>query len=131
MICNLYPEVFDGKPGHFKGAEARMYVKEGHEDALMSVGLRPPAKIPYGAEEDLEPEFDKLYETCLPTDGRDLFVASQVVPVTKVKKGKRVYRLCINYKNTINEHLKDAPHIPTRCNEHLNKLKGDRRTVIQ
>ena len=28
MICNAYPEVFDGNKGHFRGAEATMYAKK-------------------------------------------------------------------------------------------------------
>ena len=51
LICDTYPEVFDGKKGHFIGAEATMYVKEGHMQKLRQVGVRPPAKIPYGLEE--------------------------------------------------------------------------------
>ncbi|CAL4243389.1 unnamed protein product [Meganyctiphanes norvegica] len=88
-----------------------MYVKPGHEEALRRVGVRPPAKVPHKVQEELEPKFDELYETCEPIDGRELFVASQVVPVTRVKNGKHHYRLCINYKNTINDHLMAEPHV--------------------
>ena len=85
MICDTYPEVFDGKLGLFIGASANMYVKPGHEDAIMNVGVRPPAKIAYGLQDDIEPALDELYETAVPIDGRELFVASQVVPVVKTK----------------------------------------------
>ena len=111
MICDTYPEVFDGKLGLFIGASANMYVKPGHEDAIMNVGVRPPAKIAYGLQDDIEPALDELYETAVPIDGRELFVASQVVPVVKTKNGKRKVRLCINYKNTINAHLLGEPQI--------------------
>ena len=114
----------------YVGAEARMYVKPGHEEALRRVGVRPPAKVPYKVQEELEPKFDELYETCEPIDGRELFVASQVVPVTRVKDGKRHYRLCINYKNTINDHLMDEAHVYSTCNEQLDKLKGEYRSCI-
>ena len=30
LICDTYPEVFDGKKGQFRGAEATMYIKDGH-----------------------------------------------------------------------------------------------------
>ena len=59
-----------------------------------------------------------------------MFVASQVVPVVKIKDGKRKVRLCINYKNTINDHLMDEPHIYSTCNEQIDKLKGEYRTCI-
>ena len=51
QICDLYPEVFDDEKGEFLGAEAVMLVKDGHMEKLMKVGVRPPAKIPYGMEE--------------------------------------------------------------------------------
>ena len=54
-----------------------------------------------------------MYETAIPINPRELDVASQVVPVVNTKNGKRSVRLCINYKNTINEHLMDEP-----CSSH-------------
>ncbi|CAL4124671.1 unnamed protein product, partial [Meganyctiphanes norvegica] len=54
LICETYPEVFDGTKGCFRGAEATMLIKEGHMDQLRRVGVRPPAKIPYGMEEQYE-----------------------------------------------------------------------------
>ena len=47
MICDTYPEVFDGKKGTFRGAEATMFIKPGHMEELMKVGARPPAREPY------------------------------------------------------------------------------------
>merc|ERR1711895_136550 len=47
-LIDLYPEVFDGKKGHFKGVQAELFIKEGHEDLLKKAGVRPPARIPYG-----------------------------------------------------------------------------------
>ena len=46
LICQQYPEVFDGKKGQFKGAQAQLYVKDGHWDKLKKTGIRPPAKVP-------------------------------------------------------------------------------------
>ena len=31
LICDTYPEVFDGEPGYFRGSWATMNVKPGHE----------------------------------------------------------------------------------------------------
>ena len=129
-ICDTYPEVFDGGSGLFKGAWANMYVKPGHEEALMNVGVRPPAKVVYGLKDEMEPALDEMYKTLKPIDGRELFVASQVVPVVTVKEGVRKMRLCINYKNTINEHLQDEPHVYSTCNEQLDKLRGEFRTCV-
>ena len=66
---------------------------------------------------EMEPYFDKIYDTAVPIDGRKLFVASQVIPVIKMKDGKHDIRPCIKYKNTINEHLMDEPHIYSICKE--------------
>merc|ERR1711872_246476 len=56
--------------------------------------------------------------------------ASQVVPVCDVKDGKkRLKRLAINYKSTINDHLQDIPHVFTTCTEQLDKLKGEYKQI--
>ena len=123
--------MFDGEKGHFRGAEATMFVKEGHMDALRKVGVRPAAKKPYGMEEAYERALDELYEDCVPVDGHEIIVASQVVPVCEVKNGKKVLkRLAINYKSTVNDHLQDIPHVSTTCNEQLDKMKGEYRSCI-
>ena len=130
-ICDAYPEVFDGERGEFLGAEATMFVKEGHLDILKKMGARPASKVPYGLEEEYEKKLDELYEDCIPVDGRDIITASQIVPVCTTKDGKKVLkRLAINYKNTINDHLEDLPHVFTTCSEELDKLKGEFRTCI-
>ena len=54
LICQQYPEVFDGKKGQFKGAQAQLYVKDGHWDKLKKTGIRPPAKVPYGIQEQYD-----------------------------------------------------------------------------
>ena len=131
-LCGLYPTVFDGGLGLFKGAEAHMHVKPGHEDALRSVGLRPPAKVAYGLQKEVDEKIDEMYDTFwIPIDGRELMVASQVVPVVKKKSdGKKNVRLCVNYKSTINDHLLDEPHVYSTCNEQFDKLKGEFRSTI-
>ena len=74
---------------------------------------------------------DELYEVCIPVDGQEIIVASQVVPVCEVKDGKKgLKRLAINYKSTINDHLQDIPHVFTSCIEQMNKIKGQFRTCI-
>ena len=48
---------------------------------------------------------------------------SQVVPVVQVVNGvKKLKRLAINYKNTVNDHLVDTPNVSTTCSEDLNKF---------
>ena len=70
-------------------------------------------------------------EDCVPVNGQDIIVASQVVPVCEVKDGKKVIkRLAINYKSTINDHLQDIPHVYSTMSEQFDKLKGQYRTVI-
>ena len=64
-------------------------------------------------------------------NGQDIFVASQIVPVCETKNGeKNLKRLAINYKSTINDHLEDIPQLPTVCNDEMDKLKGQYRSVI-
>ena len=87
-----YPEVFNDEKGEFLGAEAVMLVKEGRMDKLLEVGVRPPAKIPYGMEEEYNKKLDELLEDCVQVDGQDIIVASQVVPVCEVKDGKKVIK---------------------------------------
>ena len=51
QICDLYPEVFNEQKGEFLGAEAEILIKDGHYDQIVKVGVRPPAKTPYGLED--------------------------------------------------------------------------------
>ena len=83
--------MFDGGKGNFRGAEATMHIKPGHMEQLQKLGVRPPAKIPYGLEEEYNRLLDELYEDCVPIDGHELITASQVVPVCEVKNGKKGY----------------------------------------
>ena len=85
LICDTYPEVFDGKKGKFLGAEATMYVKDGHMEELMKIGARPAVKEPFGMETQYNEKLDELLEDCIPISGHEVIVASQVVPVCEVK----------------------------------------------
>ena len=97
-------------------------------EELLKVGVRPPAREPYDLEEEYERALDKLYEDCIPVDSHDIFIASQIVQVCEVKNGKkRLGRLAINYKSTVNDHLQDIPHVSTTCTEQLDKLKREFR----
>ena len=122
-LCGVYPELFTDGLGKLIGGDAEIRIKPGHENSFG--GVRPAAKVPYGVQDEVEAELDKLYETAIPIDPRELDVASQVVPVVKTKNGKRRVRLCINYKNTINEHLMDEPCSHPVTNEQLDKLLGE------
>ena len=92
IICNMYPEVFDGQKGTFRDAEATMYIKEGHEEIIKRIGVLKAANIPYGLEEEYDKALNELYEDCVPIDGHELITASQVVPVCEVKNGKKFLR---------------------------------------
>jgi len=130
-ICDTYPEVFNDDKGEFLDAEATILIKEGHMEKLLKVGVRPPSKIPYGLEKEYNEKLDELLQDCDPIDGKDVIVASQVVPVMEIKDGKKIIkRLAINYKSTINDHLQDIPHVYSMMNEQFDKLKGQYRTCI-
>ena len=126
-ICKQYPEVFDGKQGLFKGVEATIYLKEGHEQYLK---VRPPAKVPHGIKEAYKKALDKMMLTYKRVDGIGLRVASQLVPVIKPNKEEVTVRLCGNYKSTLNDHIEDAPYPFPTCNEALDKLKGEKYSVV-
>ena len=78
MICDIYPEVFDGKKGQFHRAKATMFIKEGHYDELVKIGAKSAAKEPHGLETQYNAALDDLLEDCVPIDGHDVIVASQV-----------------------------------------------------
>ena len=120
-LFETFPELTDGTQGTFKGVEAEIHLKPGHEKFLK---VMPYAKVPHGIKDDFEEKLDKLYDTGTPVDGLGLQVASQVVPVTSYKDGKRKLRLCINYKRTLNDHILDEPYPFSSCNEQLEKLNG-------
>ena len=80
QLCdNVFPELFDGGLGTFKGVEATIHLKEGHGNFLKVM-----------------PEFNEkltgMYATGRRVDGRGLIVASQIVPVGKNKIDKRKLR---------------------------------------
>ena len=127
-ICDeVFPELFDGGLGTFKGVTAEIKIKEGHEKYLK---VLPCAKVPHGITKPFYEQLDKFAETCTKVDGRGLKVASQIVPVVK-KKGKEMkVRLCGNFKRTINEHILDEPYQFTSCNDQLDKLRGTHFTCL-
>ena len=89
------------------------------------------AKVPYGLEEQFEKHLDALYEDLTIVDGKDLITASQIVPVIETVDGvRKLKRLAINYKSTVNDHLQDIPDVFTTCNEEFTKLSGEFRTCI-
>ena len=74
---------------------------------------------------------DALYEDLTVIDGKDLITASQIVPVVETINGvRKLKRLAINYKSTVNEHLQDIPDVFTTCTEELNKLSGEFHSCI-
>ena len=110
QICKLYPEVFDGQKGQFRGAQAQLFVKDRHWEKLKKVGVRPPAKVPYGLQEQYDEKLDKMLQDMTQVNGQDIFVASQIVPVCETKNGEKILkRLAVNYKSTINEQWKIYP----------------------
>ena len=132
LICDLYPEVFDpNTKGCFKGASAILTLKEGGLAAIQKSGPRPSNKVPYGLEEQFFTKLKKLYENLEPIDGQKLLTASQLVPVIENINGERkLRRLAINYKSTINQFLQDVPEVYTTCNEELAKCAGEFRTCV-
>ena len=130
-LCKLYGEVFDGKKGQFKGVQAELFIKEGHEEALKKKGVRPPARVPHGLIDEYDEKLDKMLENMTQVNGHEITVASQIVPVCETVNGKKkLKRLAVNYKSTINEHLEDIPQLPIVCTDELDKLKGQYRSVI-
>ena len=67
---------------------------------------------------------------CIKVDGRGIKVASQVVPVTKIKEGERKVRICGNFKTTINDHIEDKHYQFTSINEQIDKLRGEYFTCL-
>ena len=131
-LCEVYHEVFDGSKGCFKDASATLELKPGGYEAIKKSGLRPTCKRPYGLEVQFDEKLDKLYDDLEPIDGKDLFTASQIVPVIDTNKnGERIIkRLAINYKSTINQYIEDVPDIYTTCVDELAKVAGEFRTTV-
>ena len=50
-------------------------------EELLKNGVRPAAREPYGLEGPYYKKLDELLEDCVPIDGHEVLVASQVVPV--------------------------------------------------
>ena len=68
---------------------------------------------------------DALYEDLTIVDGKDLITASQIVPVIEMVDGvRKLKRLAINYKSTVNDHLQDIPDVFTTCNDEFQENLG-------
>ena len=53
------------------------------------------------------------------------------MPVIETFNGvRKLKRLAINYKSTVNDHLQDIPDVFTTCTEELNKLSGEYRSCV-
>ena len=95
-----------------------MTLKPDGFEQIKKSGVRPPAKCPFGLEEQYERHLDALYKDLEIIDGQDLITASQIVPVIETKNGHRNLKcLAINYKSTINKHLEDIPDVFTSCTD--------------
>ena len=86
----------------------------------------------FGLEEQFYEKLKKLYKNLTPIDGKDLITASQIVPVISTDKNgeRKIDRLAINYKSTINEYIKDIPDLYTTCTDELAKVAGEYRTTV-
>ena len=63
-----------------------MTLKPGGLEQIKKSGVRPPAKCPFGLEEEFEKHLDALYQDLEIVDGTNLITASQIVPVIDRKK---------------------------------------------
>ena len=118
----MFPDLFDGTLGEFKGVKADFKIIPGHEKYLK---VFPVAKVPHGITKEYDKELDKMMETCVPVDGRGLKVATQVVPVVKKVGDKIKLRLVGNFKRTINDHIEDEPYQFVSINDQFTKLSGE------
>ena len=124
-IANAHASLFDGKLGCFKGVEAKIHLEE---DAQLKV--MPAAKVPVGIQSEFNAELKKMYELGESVDGPGIRVASQIVPVVKLKDGVKKVRNCVNYQRTINPFIKDEPYNFPTPNEQIEKLNGEYYTVL-
>ena len=69
----MFPELFDGKLGEFRGVTANFKLKDGHEKFLK---VLPCAKVPHGIQPEFNEEMAKFDQYCIDVDGRGLKVAS-------------------------------------------------------
>ena len=66
---------------------------------------------------------DALYGDLTIVDGKDLITASQIVPVIEtVDDVRKLKRLAINYKSTVNDYLQDIPDVFTTSNDEFIKV---------
>ena len=89
-----------------------------------------PAKVSYAAKDGYDKELDKLLETGKIVDGVNLIVASQIVPVLKMKDNEIKVRNTINFKPTINPQIEDEPYNFPTIEEAVDKLNGEYFTCL-
>ena len=98
------------------GEPAKLDLKPGGLEAIKKSGPRPCVKMPFGVEDQYSDKLTEMYKDLIPIDGKDLLTASQVMPVMdNIDGNRKVRRLAVNYKSTINQHLEDVPDISPRA----------------
>ena len=127
LIYEAHPALYDGKQGLIKGIKAKINLKPGAEKHLK---VMKPAKVSYAAKDGYDKELDKLLETGKIVDGVNLIVASQIVPVLKMKNNEIKVRNTINFKPTINPWIEDEPYNFPTIEEAVDKLNGEYFTCL-
>ena len=122
LIYKAHPALYDGKQGLIKVFKAKITMKPGADKHLK---VMKPAKVGYAAKEGYDQQLDKMLETGKLVDGIGLKVASQIVPVVKLKDGKIHVRNTVNFKPTINDWIEDEPYNFPTIEEQLDVLDGE------
>ena len=127
LIAKNHSTVFDGKQGVFKGVEAKVNLKPGAENKFKVV---PYSKVAVTMKDKYYPKMDEFLKHGTFVDGVGVKVASQLVPVVKLKDGEIDLRFAVNYAATINPLIEDEPYDFPIINDQIDKLHGEYFSVI-
>lgn len=105
-LLKEYEEVFREEPGVIKGVKATLSLKEGAQPRF-----HRPRSVPYAIKDKVTKELNRLEETGIL---RRVDYAEWAAPIVPVPKRDGTFRVCGDYKVTINSALKvDQYPLPT------------------
>lgn len=111
-----YPALFDGTLGKVRGVEAKLELQEGATPRFFK-----PRPVPFAVQQPIADELEsELQQGIL----KRIEYSDWASPIVALKKPSGAWRICGDYKVTLNKHLKIPEHPMPRVDELLARLNG-------
>lgn len=116
-IIREFSDIFKDELGCYKQGKVHLEIEAGAKPIFCR-----PRKVPLAFVEGVNKEIDRLVEEGVLVQVTDAQWGTPIVPV--LKKDSKEIRVCVDYKTTINPHLKDYKVPLPNIDEIFSKLNG-------